>query len=733
MKDYEIKGMHCAACIKRVEDAVKKVKGVKKASVNLATNKLYVFGRVNEAELKKALDRAGGYTLNKNNEKDDEARLIKVNKKKTFFSWGFTLPIAIFMIVHMFLMDHVSMRLMFYFDVIYILFSFPVIFYFGFDVIKSGSKSLFYLTFNMDSLIMLGTLVAFITGPLSFFMNIENYAAIAAMIMAFHLTGRYVEAKAKGKSSKAIKKLLTLEAKTANVLKEGLELKVSTDKVLVGDVLIIRPGEKVPVDGIIISGESSIDESMMTGESMPVDKKKGDSVIGGSINEDGVLRIKATKVGKDTFLNQIIKLVEQAQSSKVPIQEYADKITRFFVPVVFVVMFLTVLSWLVFPEFMKNVASFFSFIPWINPEASNLSLALFAGIAVLVIACPCALGLATPTTLMVSLGLGANNGVLVRKGEAIQTLKESKIFVFDKTGTITKGKPEVTDILCFDILEKDLLFLAGSVENNSAHPLAKAVVSYVLKKKIKIDNVKNFNTIRGKGLTAIVKGDEVAIGNKKLFSSLGIDFEKYESQIKKIENEGKTIMLVAKNKKIIGLVGLADNLKDDAIATIKKIKSFGIRTVLLTGDNKNTAYSIAKKVGINEVIADVLPDEKADVIKKLQKEGIVTFIGDGINDAPALKQANTSIAIGTGTDVAIETADIVLVKGDLVGVLKALNLSKVTFKKIKQNLFWAFFYNVVAIPLAIFGILHPVIAEIAMASSSISVVSNANLLRGKKI
>ena len=733
MKQYEVEGMHCASCTKRVEDATKKIKGVKKARVNLATNRLYVEGNINEETLKKELKKAGGYSIKEKEKTQKEDRQLKEAKKTTVFSWVLTAPIALIMILHMVFMDHVSMSLMFYLDIMYVVFSLPVVFYFGRKVIISGLISLRYRSFNMDSLIMLGTIAAFITGPLSFFTTLENYSAIAAMIMAFHLTGRYIEAKAKGKASQAIKKLLTLEAKKANVIRSNKEIQIPKEELKIGDIMVIRPGEKIPTDGIIISGETSIDESMMTGESMPVEKKPEDKVIGGTINQDGAIKVKVTKLGKDTFLSQIIKLVEEAQSSKVPIQKYADKITSIFVPVVLVITALTFLAWIALPEIMRSIATSFSFIPWVNLDATNTSLALFASIAVLVIACPCALGLATPTTLMVSSGMGASRGILIKKGEAIQTIKESKIMVFDKTGTITKGKPEITYLQSFGVKEKELLFLAATAESNSEHPLAKAVLNHAKKAKVEIGETQSFKVKRGKGLVAKVNNKTITIGNKKIFEEEKIETTHLAKEIKQLEEQGKTTMLVAKNKKVIGLIGVSDTIKEDSAKTIKKLNEQGIRTIMLTGDNEVTAKSIAKQTGIKEVIANVLPDQKAKTIKKLQKEGIVTFVGDGINDAPALKQANASIAIGTRTDIAIETADIILVKGDLEGVLKTINLSKKTFKKIKQNMFWAFAYNVVAIPLAMIGILHPVIAEVAMAASSISVVTNANLLKKEKI
>jgi Cu+-exporting ATPase len=607
----------------------------------------------------------------------------------------------------------------------------PVLFVLGRRTYVSAIKSVRYLTFNMDFLIALGTFAAFITGPLGFFLPIKDYSAIASMIMAFHLTGRYVEAKARGRASQAIKKLLKLGAKTAVVVRGNKEIEIPINEVKIGDIMIIKPGEKIPTDGIVIKGESAIDESMISGESLPVEKKKNDKVIGATVNQDGVLYIKATKIGKDTFLSQVIKLVEEAQGTKVPIQEFADKITGFFVPIVLVIAALTFILWIVFPGLLQNIAGFFDFLPWIDFSVGNIALALFAAIAVLVIACPCALGLATPTALMVGSGMGAEKGIFIRRGEAIQTMKEVKTVIFDKTGTITKGKPDVTDIIGKN--KKEIIQIAASVESVSEHPLSKAIVKYAKEKKIKLSEVKNFKAERGRGISARLGNKLILIGNRKLMNENKIKVDNYEDNIISLENQGKTVMILAVNKKILGLIAVADTLKEDSKIAITELKKIGLKTVMVTGDNKRTAAAIAKLVGIDEVLADVLPGEKLKKVEELQKSGMVAFVGDGINDAPALKQANVGIAIGTGTDIAIEAGDIILSQGDLTGVVSSIKLSKETFKKIKQNLFWAFGYNIVAIPLAILGILHPVIAEIAMATSSITVVTNANLLRRKKI
>lgn len=551
------------------------------------------------------------------------------------------------------------------------------------------------------------------------------------MIMAFHLTGRYIETKAKGRASEAIKKLLELGAKTARILVDNVEQEIPIEQVKLDDVMVVRPGEKIPTDGMIMQGKSAIDESMATGESMPVNKKIGDEVIGATINQQGLLQIKATKVGKDTFLSQVIKMVEECQGTKIPIQEFADKVTSYFVPTVLIIAILTFLAWIIFPKPFGQILVFAqNFIPWINPNLGVLSLAVVATVSVLVIACPCALGLATPTALMVGSGIGAENGILIREGAAIQTMKDIHTIVFDKTGTITKGKPEVTDIISIGNLEEnEVLHLAASVESGSEHPLGQAMVNQAQERNIKLATIENFEAIAGKGVKATIDGKEILLGSRKLMAEIGLT-SSIENDMSKLEMDAKTAMLIAFDNKIIGIIAVADTLKEDSIDAIAKLEKMGLETVMLTGDNERTAQAIAKKVGISRVLAEVLPEQKVAEIQKLQEKGkMVAMVGDGINDAPALTQANVGIAIGTGTDIAIEASDITLVSGDLSSVVKAIKLSRATFKKIKQNLYWAYGYNTLVIPIAILGLLHPIIAEIAMASSSISVITNANLLR----
>jgi len=640
-----------------------------------------------------------------------EDKEIKSWLLKMIVAWIFTIQIAFLMFSErLFSLELLEPNIM---TIVILVLGFPVIFLVGFSTLKSGLMGFVRFYFNMDSLIALGTVIAYLTGIFSLFGFMSDYSGVAAMIMAFFMTGKYVEARARGRASQEIKKLLELGAKKARVLRGNNEYEIPIEAVKIGDVLIIKPGEKIPTDGVVIKGDSAVDESMITGESIPTDKTKSSNVIGATINQDGILYVKVTKIGKDTFLAHIIELVEEAQGTKVPIQKMADKITSIFVPAILVLAVLTFIVWWYF--------------------SGDLSRSIGVGVAVLVIACPCALGLATPTALMVGSGMGAKRGILIRKGEAIQTMKEVKIIVFDKTGTITKGKPEVTDIYS-KVKEGYLLEVAASVEKLSEHPLSHAIVNAALNKGIKkFKEVKSFKILRGRGVEGKIGNKTIAIGNATLMKEKKISLKGFESKIDEFEGNGKTTMIVAENSKVIGIIGVADAVKEDSIQAISLLNAQGYKTVMITGDNERTAKAIAREVGINEVIANVLPEDKARKVEELQKQGMVAFVGDGINDAPALKQSNVGIAMGTGTDIAIEAGDLVLAKGSLIGVVQAINLSKVTFSKIKQNLFWAFAYNVVAIPLAIAGVLHPVIAEIAMALSSITVVTNANLLRRKRI
>ena len=637
-----------------------------------------------------------------------EEKEIKTWERKLIWAWAFTIPIMAVMYSGMIFGKHiVPMAIM---PIVLLVLGFPVIFIVGWQTVKMGIRGFYTFYFNMDSLIALGTVVAYSTGILSFF-GFQDYSGVSAMIMAIFITGKYIESKAKGRAGHEIRKLLELGARKAVVLKGRKEIEVPIEELKIGDVMVVKPGEKIPTDGIVTKGGSSVDESMVTGESIPVDKTVKSPVIGATINQDGILYVKATKVGSDTFLAHIIDLVEEAQGTKVPIQKLADKITNVFVPIILVISLITFFSWLIFTH--------------------DVSRSIGVAIAVLVIACPCSLGLATPIALMVGSGIGAKQGILIRKGEAIQTMKEVKIVVFDKTGTITKGKPEVTDIHSLTgSKEKDMLAKAASLEKLSEHPVGKAIVGYANFKTHK--PVRKFKVIRGKGVEGVIAGKKIYIGNSALMQQNKIPLLKVKGFLEKLQNDGKTTMIVAEGKKVLGVIGVADAVKEDSRQAIERLTRDGYRTVMITGDNERTAKAVAREVGIHDVIANVLPEDKVKKVEELQKKGMVAFVGDGINDAPALKQANVGIAMGTGTDIAMESGDIVLARGSLKGVVQSINISKATFTKIKQNLFWAFAYNVVAIPLAIAGMLHPVTAEIAMALSSLTVVTNANLLRRRK-
>jgi Cu+-exporting ATPase len=733
----KVGGMTCASCAQAVERALNKAQGVSNATVNFATEKANIefnSDLISERELKKIVADTGYEVIESKEDEEDteneDLKKVKEAKSKMIWTWGFTIPIILLMIPEMFF--GVALPTESTYHLIQILLAIPVLFWVGKDTFVTAYKAISHGSANMDVLIAMGTGAAFITGPATFFTPIANYAGVAAMIMGFHLTGRYIETRAKGQASQAIKKLLELGAKTATVVRDGEELEIPIEEVEIGDVMIVKPGEKVPTDGEIVEGESALDESMATGESMPVKKSAGDEVIGATINQRGMIKVKATKVGKDTFLSQVIKMVEEAQGTKVPIQEFADRVTSIFVPTVLAIAVLTFVLWLVFPDALSGVTSWAAaYIPWVDPSLTGITAAIFATIAVLVIACPCALGLATPTALMVGTGIGAENGVLIRKGEAIQTLKEVHTIVFDKTGTITKGKPEVTDLVPSEgFSQEELLKFAASVEAGSEHPLGEAIVRKAKDDNLSLADIANFESITGKGVKAEVDGQNVVIGTRRLMEESGIKVSQVEDEMQRLEGQAKTAMLIGVGDKLAGIVAVADALKEDSIKAITELKELGLETAMITGDNERTAKAIAKEVGIDHVVAEVLPDGKVDEIMKLQdKFGAIAMVGDGINDAPALTQANVGIAIGTGTDIAIESSDVTLVRGDLSSVITAIKLSRATFKKIKQNLFWAFIYNTVAIPVAILGLLHPIIAEAAMATSSISVVTNANLLR----
>ena len=735
----KIGGMNCASCAAAVEQSLKQAPGVYDARVNIAAEQgtvEYDPTILTRDDLKKIVIEAGYQVVGVAGEqrtgvsKDQDLKKVDAARKKMWGSWLFTIPIILWMIPEMFF--GIAWPNMIIFDLGMIVLAIPPLFIYGQKTFVTAYQAVRHGRANMDLLIAIGTGVAFLTGPAVFWTPIANYAGVAAMIMAFHLTGRYIEAMARGRASQAIKKLLELGAKTAVILVDGQEEEIAIDRLQTGDIMLIRPGEKIPTDGKIIEGSTTVDQSMATGESMPVRKGINDLVIGATINQHGLIKVEATKVGRDTFLAQVIRMVEEAQGSKVPIQEFADRITGVFVPTVLIIALATFILWLIFPEFFRSIGNWAQvYLPWVNPELGPLTLAIFATVAVLVIACPCALGLATPTALMVGSGLGAENGVLIRKGEAIQTMKDVHTIVFDKTGTITKGQPEVTDLSPGkSFTEEGLLQLAASVESGSEHPLGTAIVKEARERGIEVKRLEEFSALTGRGVKARVEGAEVLLGSRRLIGEHGISYADRQEQIQRLEGEGKTVILVVVDRKLAGIIAVADALKEDSREAIRELKDLGLKTAMITGDNQRTAQAIAGQVGIEQVVAEVLPDGKvAEIIKLQERLGTIAMVGDGINDAPALAQANVGIAIGTGTDIAIESSDITLVRGELSAVVTAVKLSRATFRKIKQNLFWAFFYNLGAIPLAIMGLLHPVIAEIAMAISSISVVTNANLLR----
>jgi len=737
-----IGGMTCAACVRHVERALSRVDGVAAAHVNLATERAiveYLPGLVSLDSLKQAVADAGYQVLEQaeataqGQEVDIEVQKMQLARRRMAIAWAFTVPIVALMLLHM--VFGVAWPSMMAMEIAMILLALPVLLWPGYSTFRSAWNSAKHGSANMDVLIAIGTAASWISGPLSFLFSLSSYAGVAAMIMAIHLTGRYVEASAKGRASQAIRKLLQLGAKTAHLMIDGREYEVPLSQVKVDDVMVVRPGDKVPTDGVVVQGETTVDESMATGESMPVSKGPGDQVIGATVNQTGLLQVRATRVGRDTFLAQVVRLVEEAQGNKVPIQEFADRVTSIFVPVILGIAVMTMLLWLLFGGSLRSVLqTAHTVLPWVDPSLSPATLALVATISVLVIACPCALGLATPTALMVGSGMGAENGVLIRNGEAIQTMRQIRAVVLDKTGTLTMGKPAVTDVHGLSLDERELLEVAASAEMGSEHPIGKAIVAAAQQRGLVLTPTEEFRAVQGKGISARVGEDIVLVGSAKLLQDAGIDTLPGETALERLESEAKTTMLIAVNGQLVGLIAVADPIKPEAPETVRLLKQLGLQVVMLTGDNQRTAEAIARQAGIDHVVAGVLPEGKVSEVRRLQGLwGAVAMVGDGINDAPAMTQANVGIAIGTGTDIAIEAADITLVRGDLHGVVNAVKLSRATFRKIKQNLFWAFFYNIIMVPLAILGLLHPALAELAMASSSITVVTNANMLRRAKI
>jgi P-type Cu+ transporter len=724
-QEFAISGMTCSACSTRIEKVLNKMDGIE-ANVNLATEGAtieYVPGVTSIDEIINKVEKIGYHAKIKDNKanREDEKELEMLKKKRTLFlSIILSLPLLYTMLGHMPFETGLPMPAILMNPWVQMLFATPVQFYIGAPFYVGAFKSLRNKSANMDVLVALGTSAAYFysvsEGLRSLIQNDylpHLYFETSAVLITLILTGKYFEAIAKGKTTAAISKLVELQAKEATVLHGTEQVKIPLSDVRIGDRILVKPGEKIPVDGVILKGKTTIDESMITGESIPVDKTVDDSVIGSTINNNGSIEMVAGKVGQDTMLAQIIDVVEKAQGSKAPIQRTADIISGIFVPIVVGIALLTFIGW------------YFFFSPGDLPTAIKIS------IAVLVIACPCALGLATPTSIMVGTGKGAEKGVLFKGGEYLETAHKVDAVVLDKTGTITVGKPEVTDI---ELFNKEALAYIISAENASEHPLARAVVKYGKEKGIQLLDVESFETLPGHGINATVENNVIIAGTRKLMIEQGIAINEFENEIQRLENAGKTAMFFAMNGSLAAIIAVADVIKPDATATIKELKDLGIDVHMLTGDNERTAKALAAEAGITNVHAEVLPNEKAEKIKQLQKEGkIVAMVGDGINDAPALATADIGIAIGTGTDVAIETSDVTLVGGKLEHLPKAFKLSRATMKNIRQNLFWALAYNSAGIPIAAAGLLEPWIAGLAMAFSSVSVVSNSLRLKRVKL
>ncbi|MCC5785821.1 MAG: heavy metal translocating P-type ATPase [Phycisphaerales bacterium] len=729
---------HCAGLVRK---SIERVGGVGEISTNISSHRVRVRFDGNETdadEIKAAVERGGYKVTHIAGETDDaegdEAREEQyVERARRLFVIA-AIPTAVIMVLMMVHMFWIEMPRLWYLAIIAVL-AFPVVFITGRDTHVSAWRSLKNRTANMDVLISMGSLPPYLIGIVGFFTPMTSFIEMAATIMTFHLIGRYLENRSKGRASQAIKRLLTLGAKTAVVERDGDEVEVSVDELQPGDVMIVKPGQKIPTDGEIVEGTSHVDESIATGESVPVEKGKGDTVFGATINSEGLLKVKATRVGRDTFLSQVIKLVEEAQGSKVPIQAFADRVTSYFVPAVLLIALASFTAWLFFAESLRPILHWgAAFLPWVNPELPAILLALLAAIAVLVIACPCALGLATPTALMVGSGIGAERGVLLRSGEAIQTMKDIRTIVLDKTGTITKGEPKLTDVYATDGFDEgEVLAMAASVEAGSEHPIARAVVDAAKERDVEVPKVEQFKSITARGVQGRVDGRTVRVGTARLADENYISYEHVAAKLRELEEQGKTAFLVLVDESAAGVIAVADTVKDDSKDAIARLKKMGLHPIMITGDNERTAKAIAEQVGIpaEDVRAGVLPEGKVEAVRELQSQSgeTVAMVGDGINDAPALKQANVGIAIGAGADVAIEAADITLVTGELSKVVEAIELSRETFRKIVQNLFWAWFYNIVAIPIAAIGLLHPMIGVIAMTASSLSVIGNSILLR----
>ncbi|KQM11574.1 hypothetical protein AOA80_07610 [Methanomassiliicoccales archaeon RumEn M1] len=733
-----IGGMACATCAQAIESSLMDLDGVYSASVNLATERVTVRYNPDSVTLPaiKAAIIDAGYSILESETVDTEMAARERERKRQLallvFSLALSVPIMLLMLgfdllglgTALGLSQQVQNLLLF-------VMATPVQFIAGYQFYVGTYRALLNRRANMDTLIAIGSSAAYIYSvavtflPDVLHLSHHTYFDTSAMIISLILFGKYLEAKAKGRTSEAIRKLVDLQARTARVVRDGVEVEVPVEDVAVGDTFIVRPGEKIATDGMVLEGESAVDESMLTGESVPVDKAPGATVIGGSINRNGALKVRAEKVGKDTALSQIIRLVEDAQASKAPIQRYADSVSAWFVPAVIAIAVAAFAVWYLY------------LFDALGVDGDRFIFSLIIFISVLVISCPCALGLATPTAIMVGSGKGAENGILVKNGGALETAGKVTTVVFDKTGTLTRGEPEVTDIVTFGASEGELLLMAAAAERGSEHPLGEAIVRRASHEGIAVPEAERFGAVTGKGIRSAVQGREVLIGNRALMESDGIDIGQAEEALESLEKAGKTAMIVSIDGRVAGVIGVADVLKETSVRAVQELRGMGIDVIMLTGDNRRTAAVIAAQTGIENFIAEVLPENKVQEVARLQGEGrIVAMVGDGINDAPALAQADVGIAIGSGTDVAMETGDIVLIRSDLLDVVAAIQLSRRTMTKIRQNLFWALGYNTAGIPIAagvlfpFFGILlNPIVAAGAMALSSVSVVSNAALLK----
>ncbi|MDN7247153.1 heavy metal translocating P-type ATPase [Planococcus shenhongbingii] len=727
--EFDITGMTCAACATRIEKGINKLGGVASANVNLALEKATIEFNPSEVSIGDIITKVEKLGYGAHQQQEDVERVdyrekaIQDQKRKFIISAILSLPLLWTMVGHFSFTTFLYVPEILMNPWFQMLLATPVQFYIGKQFYVGAYKALRNGSANMDVLVVLGTSAAYFYSVYQAIVTAgthhgaELYFETSAVLITLIILGKLFEAKAKGRSSEAIKKLMGLQAKTAAVLRNGVEKEVPLEEVMIGDTIFVRPGEKIPVDGEVLEGSTAVDESMLTGESLPVDKAAGDALYGSTINSNGFIQMKATKVGRDTALAQIIKVVEDAQGTKAPIQRLADKISGIFVPIVVGIAFLAFLVWFI----------------WVQP--GNFTLALEVLIAVLVIACPCALGLATPTSIMAGSGRSAEMGILFKGGEHLEQTQSIDTVVVDKTGTVTHGKPELTDVVIAEGQDEEkFLSLIGAAEKQSEHPLAQAIVHGIQEKGIELGKVQYFEAVPGYGVQATVSGQAVVIGTRKFMEQYGIDIVSVLPDMEKLESKGKTAMLAGINGQYAGMVAVADTIKDTSREAIHRLQEMGIQVIMMTGDNERTAQAIGKKVGVDAVIAEVLPEGKADEVKKLQLQGKkVAMVGDGINDAPALATADIGMAIGTGTDVAMEAADITLIRGDLNSIAEAIIMSRKTMRNIKQNLFWAFAYNTLGIPIAAVGLLAPWLAGAAMAFSSVSVVLNALRLQRVKL